>query len=226
MSVIANNLEKVMERMTAACERAGRQPGEVKLIAVTKTVGPAEVRELYDLGVRDFGENRVSDGLAQMQALGAADATWHMIGHLQRNKAGQALEGGFSCVHSVESDKLIDVLDKDCARLDKTLDILLEVNVSGEESKYGIQSDQTTELVKKVLTTHRLRLRGLMTMAPFTDDPEEARPHFRHLRELRDNCRSRFNIQLPQLSMGMTGDFEVAIEEGATLVRIGTALFQ
>lgn len=226
MSVIANNLHNVRERMAAACERAGRQPGEVKLIAVTKTVGPAEVRELYDLGVRDFGENRVSDGLAQMQALGAADATWHMIGHLQRNKAGQALEGGFACVHSVESDKLIDVLDKDCVRLDKTLDILLEVNVSGEESKYGVQSDQTTELVKKVLTTHRLRLRGLMTMAPFTDDPEDARPHFRRLRELRDSCRSRFNIELPQLSMGMTGDFEVAIEEGATLVRIGTALFQ
>lgn len=226
MSVIAENLEKVRERIAAACTRAGRESGEVKLIAVTKTVGPAEVRELYDLGVRDFGENRVPDGLAQMQALGAADATWHMIGHLQRNKAGQALEGGFTCVHSVESDKLIDVLEKDCVRLNKTLDILLEVNVSGEESKYGTEAGRLDDLVKHVLTTGKLRLRGLMTMAPLSDNPEDARPHFRRLRELRDSCRSRFNIQLPQLSMGMTGDFEVAIEEGATLVRIGTALFQ
>jgi pyridoxal phosphate enzyme, YggS family len=211
--------------MAAASKRAGRDPGEVKLIAVTKTVGPAEVRELYDLGVRDFGENRVPDGTAQMQALGESGAVWHMIGHLQRNKAGQAVEGGFACVHSVESEKLIDVLERECAKSGKTLDILIEVNVSGEESKYGAHADLADELVKKVLTTEKLRLRGLMTMAPYSDDPEDARPHFRRLRELRDSCRSRFNIELPHLSMGMTGDFEVAIEEGATLVRIGTALF-
>ncbi len=221
MSIIAQNLEKVRSRIASACQRAGRAADEVTLIAVTKTVGPAEVRELYELGVRDFGENRVPDGLEQMQALAEADARWHMIGHLQRNKAAQAVEGGFIRIHSVESAKLVDVLD----RLGTRVDILLEVNVSGEQSKYGLQPDGLPNLVEKVLASEKLTLRGLMTMAPFSDNPEDARSHFRRLREVRDKCQKRFNIDLPHLSMGMTGDFEVAIEEGATLVRVGTALF-
>lgn len=225
MSDIAANLAAVRARMASACARAGRDPASARLVAVTKTVGPEEVRRLYDLGVRDFGENRVADGAAQIDALGKPDANWHLIGHLQRNKAGEALAGGFGSIHSVESERLVDVLERECEKRDREIDILIEVNVSGEASKYGVEPDGLPGLIATALPKKRLRIRGLMTMAPLTDDPEAARPVFRGLRELRDNMRRHFSIQLPELSMGMTGDFETAIEEGATMVRIGTALF-
>lgn len=225
IGAIAANLAAVRERMAAACARAGRDPDGVRLVAVTKTVGPDEIRELYRLGVRDFGENRVADGVAHKEALGRDDAVWHLIGHLQRNKARAALAGGFLRIHSVESEKLLAVLDDECGRLGARPDILVEVNVSGEDSKYGVRPDALPALAKTALAAKRLRLSGLMTMAPFTDDPEEARPVFRGLRLLRDELARETGAALPHLSMGMTGDFEVAIEEGATLVRIGTALF-
>ncbi len=222
---IERNLHSVRERIAAACGRVGRDPSEVTLVAVTKTVGPEEVRELYRLGVRHFGENRVANGVAQLEILDESDATWHLIGHLQRNKAAQALAGGFRIIHSVESAKLVEVLGRECEKLDVIADIFLEVNIAGEESKYGIDDQQVTELARRALASPRLKLVGLMTMAPFTDNPEDSRPVFRALRECRDRLRGELGATLPHLSMGMTGDFEVAVEEGATLVRVGTALY-
>ena len=226
MANIAENLRRVGERMAAACERSGRDASGVALVAVTKMAGAEEIRELYRLGVRDFGENRVADGIAHAEALGAPDARWHLIGHLQRNKAAAALAGGFRRIHSVESAKLLDVLGRECDRLGIEAEILLEANVSGEEAKYGVAPAGLEALAEAALAKKSLRLSGLMTMAPFTDDPETARPVFRGLRECRDRLRDSLGVALPHLSMGMTGDFEIAIEEGATLVRIGTALFR
>lgn len=223
---ITENLRSVQARIEAACRRAGRRPEDVALVAVTKTVTPAEVSELYRLGVRDFGENRVANGIDQKNALAAPDARWHLIGHLQRNKAAAALEGGFLFIHSVESPKLVEVLDRECGRLGVRAEILLEVNVSGEESKYGVPPESLPALAELAAGAKHLDFTGLMTMAPFTDDPEEARPHFRRLAFLRKETSEKIGRELPHLSMGMTGDFEVAIEEGATLVRIGTALFK
>ncbi len=226
MPSIEENLRIVRQRIAAACARCGRDPRGVTLVAVTKTVTDAEVAELYRLGVRDFGENRVADGLSRKNGLAAADARWHLIGHLQRNKAADALAGGFLRIHSVESAKLISVLDKECGKLGVQAQILLEVNVSGEESKYGVAPDGAEALAAQAVQCPNLTVAGLMTMAPFTDDPETARPFFRRLAELRDGLAGRLGVPLPHLSMGMTGDFEVAIEEGATLVRVGTALFR
>lgn len=226
MSAIEANLANVRERIAAACRRAGRKESDVTLVAVTKTVTPAEVAELYRLGVRDFGENRVQDGLERKQALNAADSRWHMIGHLQRNKAAAALAGGFTRIHSVESDKLVEVLDRECGKAGMRAEIFLEANVSGEESKYGQSTDGLLVLAEKASAAANLDLVGLMTMAPFTDDPETSRPFFRELARCRDDLEKRLGKKLPALSMGMTGDFEVAVEEGATVVRVGTALFR
>jgi pyridoxal phosphate enzyme (YggS family) len=222
---MAENLASVRSRIAAACRRAGRDEAEVTLVAVTKTVTPAEVAELYRLGVRDFGENRVADGVAHREALARDDARWHLIGHLQRNKAGDALAGGFVRIHSVESAKLVDVLDRECAKLGIRAAVLLEANVSGEASKYGVAPEDLPALAALAARKEHLDLLGLMTMAPFTDDPETSRPHFRSLARLRRELEERLGTELPHLSMGMTGDFEVAVEEGATMVRVGTALF-
>lgn len=222
---IAENLQSVQNRIAAACAVSGRREDEVTLVAVTKLVTPVEVRELYRLGVRDFGENRVADGLEQKEALAETDSRWHLIGHLQRNKAADALAGGFTFIHSVESLKLVDVLDKECEKLGCRAQILLEANVSGETSKYGAAPVELPFLADRAEKAANLDLLGLMTMAPLTDNPESSRPHFRKLRELRDELSVTLGRPLPHLSMGMTGDFEVAVEEGATLVRVGTALY-
>lgn len=224
MATIAKNLATVRRRVAGACARVARDPSSVTLVAVTKTVTPAEVRELYALGMRDFGENRVVDGLRRVEALDRDDARWHLIGHLQRNKAAAAL-AGFRCIHSVESPKLIDVLDRECGIRNLKANILIEVNVSGEDSKYGISPRETAALVEKAARAPNLDVRGLMTMAPFTDDPETARPVFQELRKLRDCVEAESGVMLPELSMGMSGDFEVAVEEGATMIRVGNALF-
>ncbi len=236
MASIEENLNSVRSRIAAACRRAGRNESEVALVAVTKTVGPAEVAELYRLGVRDFGENRVGDGLLHKNELNRPDARWHLIGHLQRNKAAEALAGGFALIHSVESEQLLEVLEKEMEKLPPQLDrriapkakILLEVNVGGEESKYGLPPDAEAlcAMAEKTESLKKVKLFGLMTMAPITDDPETSRPLFRRLAELKREVSQRIGRELPDLSMGMTGDFEVAVEEGATIVRVGTALFR
>ncbi len=222
---IEENRRAVQRRIAAACKRSGRKPEDVTLVAVTKMVTAAEIAELYRLGVRDFGENRVADGAAHKSAVAADGARWHLIGHLQRNKAAEALQAGFLRIHSVESEKLIEVLDRECGKLGVRAEILLEVNVSGEESKYGVSPENLPALAKLAAAAPHLAFSGLMTMAPFTDAPENSRPHFRRLAALRGEMSALTGCALPHVSMGMTGDFEVAVEEGATLVRVGTALF-
>lgn len=222
---IAHNLQSVRERIASACARVGRDPAAVTLVAVTKTVGVEEVRALHAAGARHFGENRVPDGLEKTDALRDLDCTWHFIGHLQRNKAARALEG-FNLFHGLESEKLADVLQQHATRLDQTVEVFLEVNVAGEENKYGVAPERAAALLAHVQTCDRLRVRGLMTMAPFTPNPEETRPVFAGLRTCVEHLRAESGCALPDLSMGMSNDFEVAVEEGATVVRVGSALFE
>ena len=204
--------------MAEAARRSGRSPEDVRLVAVTKTVGIEEIRILHDLGETDLGENRLEIATPKIQAFGRA-VTWHMIGNVQRRKA-RDIVALFDCVDAVDRLSLAEALDKRCADQGKRLDVLLEVNVSGEESKHGLNPADLDSAVDAIGRLERLRIRGLLTMAPFVADPEETRPVFAALRELAE----RFGF--PGLSMGMTNDFEVAIEEGATQVRIGSALFR
>lgn len=216
--------ESVQERMVAAAKRAGRSPEEVTLIAVTKTHGPETVRDAVAAGMMLFGENKVQEAAWKIP-LSPSCARWQLIGHLQSNKARHAVRL-FETIHSVDSIKLFDTLEAAARQAGMRPEIYLEVNVSGEVSKYGATPEATFPLVEHILEhAHALTLSGLMTMAPFDPEPEHSRPHFARLRALRDELEARFDITLPHLSMGMTGDFEIAIEEGATDVRIGTALF-
>ena len=217
MTDIAGNVAIVRARITAACERAGRDPAGVTLIAVTKTHSAEAVAAAYAAGVRDFGENRVQEAVQKIPGarnLGV-DATWHLIGNLQRNKAAAAT-ARFDVIHSVDSERLALAISE---RAERLVRVFIEVNVAGEAAKHGVAPGDAAVLAERVGTMPHLDLVGLMTVAPVTVSPEEARPVFRRLRELRDA------IGLPELSMGMTGDFEVAIEEGATVVRVGRAIF-
>ncbi len=216
-------LENVRERIAGACSRAGRNPEEVQLVAVSKGFGPEDVREAYSLGLAAFGESKVQEARAKIPEC-PEGISWHLIGHLQSNKIKHAVRL-FDVVHSVDSIKLLDQLDEACDVAGRIMRVFLEVNVSGEKSKFGMNPDQAAEVVAAALNCSRLEPVGLMTMAPLADKPEKARGYFRKLRELRDKWNSDFDVALNGLSMGMTNDFEVAIEEGATLVRIGTALF-
>jgi pyridoxal phosphate enzyme (YggS family) len=225
---IAANIASIQDRIAATAHRAGRDPKEIALMAVTKTQPPERIREAYAAGMRLFGENRVQEFVGKAGPLADLHAEWHMIGHLQTNKAGKTVEL-FAAVDSVDSVKLAEKLDAAARALGKQLSILIEVNVGGESAKSGVAPD-SPELEALLLAAPRLEalaLHGLMTVPPFTDDPEDARPYFRKLRELRDTIAAR---KLPAvgtdiLSMGMSHDFEVAIEEGSTCVRVGTAIF-
>ncbi|MDQ1256212.1 MAG: dependent protein [Candidatus Hydrogenedentes bacterium] len=214
---IQNNLAEVRRRIQAAAERAGRTPDTVRLVAVTKTVGVEEARIIHDLGVQDLGENRVHVAQDKIERLDRP-ARWHMIGNCQRRKAREVV-ALFDCVDAVDRVKLAEALQRRCEERDKTLRILIEVNVSGEDAKQGIAPGEIAAVLRQVKQFDRLTVDGLMTMAPFVDDPEQARPVFAGLRALAQD------LGLPELSMGMTNDYEVAIEEGATQVRIGSALF-
>jgi pyridoxal phosphate enzyme (YggS family) len=215
--------------MAEAARRAGRRPNEIALMAVTKTHPPERIREAHAAGLRLFGENRVQEFAGKAGLLGdLAGSEWHMIGHLQTNKAGKAAEL-FSAVESVDSVKLAEKLNAAARGLSKKLTVLIEVNVGGESAKSGVAPD-SRELEELLLAAARfpnLEFRGLMTVPPFTDDSEGARPFFRKLRELRDavSARGLPAIRMDVLSMGMSHDFEVAIEEGSTCVRVGTAIF-
>jgi pyridoxal phosphate enzyme (YggS family) len=228
---LRENLQHVQERIAAAAARAGRDPASITLVAVSKTQPLEALLTAYQLGVRDFGENRVEEAAIKLPAFRSAIAdptvTFHLIGHLQSRKAADAA-ALFDCVHSIDSLKLARRLDRFAATQHKVLPILLEVNVSGEASKYGFDRARLDELyaaVDGILPLAHVRLDGLMTMAPIVERPDEARPVFSGLRELRDKLAARCSLVLPQLSMGMTDDFEVAVEEGATLVRVGRAIF-
>lgn len=225
---ISANIAAVHERVAEAARRAGRRPEEIALMAVSKTHPPEQIREAHAAGLRLFGENRVQEFARKSAALADLAGEWHMIGHLQTNKAGKAAEL-FSAVDAVDSVKLAEKLDAAARSLDKKLAVLIEVNVGGEAAKSGasVDSQDLEDLLLAAPRFETLEFRGLMTVPPFTDDPEGARPYFRKLRELRDAIAAR---KLPAvgtrvLSMGMSHDFQVAIAEGSTCVRVGTAIF-
>jgi pyridoxal phosphate enzyme (YggS family) len=223
---IKENIEKVRDRMAAACRRSGRSTDDVKLIAITKTVPPDRVQQAWEAGVRDFGENRVQEAKEKIASLAGLPATWHLVGHLQTNKAKAALEL-FEWIHSLDSLRLAQRLERLARDEGKRLRVLLEVNLGGEPTKSGVSEAALTELVTQIAQLRTLDLCGLMTIPPFFASPEDVRPCFRRLRLLAAEINSWHlpNVRLTQLSMGMSHDFEVAIEEGATMVRIGTAIF-
>ncbi|MCL7451621.1 MAG: YggS family pyridoxal phosphate-dependent enzyme [Anaerolineae bacterium] len=234
MTCLERNLSSVQERIATAARRAGRAPDEVTLVAVTKTQPPGVIRAAYDLGLRHFGENRVGEAEEKVGDL-PADVTWHMIGHIQSRKANRIVPL-FQMVHSVDSLKIAQRLDRVHPEANPALPVLLEVNVSGEESKYGFaasrwdsdeaQREALFTAIEEILSLPKLQVQGLMTMAPIVTDVEAARPVFGRLRQLRDGLARAFPPgNWHHLSMGMTDDFEVAIEEGATLVRLGRAIF-
>ena len=221
---LASRLAAVQARIAAAAQRSGRAPEAVTLVGVTKTQPLALVQAAYAAGLRHFGENRIQEAAEKFAAYRPEGLTLHLIGHLQTNKARQAVSL-FSLVHSLDSLHLAEALAARCADRPTPLDVLVEVNVAGEASKGGVPPDEALSLLRAALAWPGLRPRGLMTIAPLVGDPEEARPVFRRLRELRDECARALSVVLPELSMGMTGDFAVAVEEGATLVRVGRAIF-
>lgn len=223
MEYIKENLAEIRESIAAAARKAGRRAESVKLIAVSKTFPPEAVQSAYNAGQRRFGENRVQE-LARKTAALPEDTEWHMIGHLQSNKASLALENA-TYIHTVDSVKLLKKLDRIAGELGRSPKILLEINISGEESKFGAAAEAAAELVKNALECENIRVAGLMTMAPFAASESELRFVFGSLRRLRDALQNKFGLSLPELSMGMSGDFEIAIEEGATMVRIGTSIF-
>ena len=214
---ILENLERVRERIEAASQRVGRMSSEVTLIGVTKTVGVEAVVEAYEAGLRDFGENRVQEALAKMEAVRQLgfEPRWHMIGHLQTNKVKIAA-GRFGIIHSVDSVRLANEISR---RHESLVPVLLEVNVAQDAAKFGFAPEEVAAALREIAVLPHLDARGLMTIAPQTNNPEETRPTFRRLRALSDE------LELGELSMGMSGDFEVAVEEGATMIRVGTAIF-
>jgi pyridoxal phosphate enzyme (YggS family) len=226
---IAANIASIHERIAAAARRAGRKPNEIALMAVSKTHPPERIREAYEAGLRLFGENRVQEFASKIGALqNLPDVVWHMIGHLQTNKASKTVEL-FNAVDSVDSLKLAEKLDAAARQLGKKLTVLIEINVGGEAAKSGTAPDspELEELLLAAPHLDGLQFRGLMTVPPFTDDPQAARPYFRKLRELRDAIAARKlpSVSMDVLSMGMSHDFELAIGEGSTCVRVGTAIF-
>ncbi len=220
---LAENLNQVQQRIAAACERAGRDPATITLLAVTKTVPPEIVREAAQLGLSLFGESKVQEAKAKIP-LCPGRLRWHMVGHLQSNKARDAV-ALFDMIQSVDNLRLAEEINRRAELAAKTMPILLEVNIVGEASKFGYPPDRLLAELERLNALPRLEIHGLMTIPPFTPQPERARPVFRQLRQLREQCEQILGAPLPHLSMGMTGDFEVAIEEGATMVRVGTALF-
>jgi pyridoxal phosphate enzyme (YggS family) len=222
---VAANYAAVLRRIAAACERSNRDPSSVRLVAVTKYASIEAVRELVALGHCDLGENRPQQLLERAALLKGSAVTWHLIGQLQRNKARKVLPVA-SLIHSVDSVRLLEALDRIAAEMSLRPRVLLEVNVSGEASKSGFAVEELRSVWKEVARFERVDVAGLMTMAPYSEDPETARPVFRALHELRNQLAASGPLPLPELSMGMSVDFEVAIEEGATIVRVGSRLFE
>jgi len=210
--------------MNRAVERSGRTPGSVRLIGVVKTVPVAAVREAVTLGLADLGENRVQEAEQKIAGVGRSAARWHLVGHLQRNKVGRALEC-FDRIHGIDTLELAEALSRRAAAAGRRMPGLIEVNVSGEASKFGVAPEALEPMMSRALALPGLAIDGLMTVGAPVERPELARAGFARLRALRDSMASALGAALPELSMGMSGDFEVAIEEGATLIRVGTAIF-
>ncbi len=230
--MINDNIAQIMQRINSACVRVNRDPREITIVAVTKGRSAEEIKEALDSGLTDIGENRVQEALLKYSALTPgtrhpAPIQWHLVGHLQTNKAKEAVKI-FSLIHSLDSRHLAEEMNKQAAKINKLQDVLIEVNVSGEASKFGIKPEETMDFIKGISGLKGINIKGLMTIAPIAGNPENSRPYFRRLRELKDKINSLAisNFQLSTLSMGMSDDFEAAIEEGATMVRIGRALFK
>lgn len=224
--MIRENVDTIRSRIAAACSRCGRDPRDVTLVAVSKTFPPEAIAEAYDAGVTDIGENYVQELLAKRERLSDRAIRWHFIGHLQSNKVKYVVPW-IHLIHAVDDVGLAREIDKRAAQAGATVNVLLEVNTTGEQSKFGVRPSAVVKLAKSLAAFDHLRVVGLMTIGPFLPDPEASRPMFRTLRFLKEELAAlgQHNVQMQHLSMGMTGDFEVAIEEGATMVRIGTAIF-
>lgn len=225
MGQIATNLEEIYQSIDRAAKKAGRNPEEVKLVAVTKTVDIERIKEALADGVTAIGENRVQEAREKYEHL-PKDIEWHLIGSLQTNKVKQAVQM-FDFIHSVDRTSLADGISKQCLKLGKTMDVLIQINVSGEESKHGGGLEEAESLIRYAASLPGLKVKGLMTIAPIADDPEEARPFFRGLRELQVKIKEKNipGVEMQYLSMGMTDDFMVAIEEGANMIRVGSGIF-
>ena len=224
-ATISANLAAVRERLDRAAAAAGRAPGDIRLIAVSKTFGIAHVEAAAAAGLRDLGENRVQEALEKQAAAPALPVRWHLIGHLQSNKARKAV--AFDWIHSVDSAALLGRLDRAADDARRSPRILAQVDLAGEATKHGAPGDEARRIVEAAAGCRAVRLRGLMVLPPWSDDPEAARPWFRRLRALRDELQAGApaSVRLDELSMGMSHDFEAAIEEGATMIRVGTAIF-
>ncbi len=222
---ISDNIKTVMDRIASAAKRAGRDPATVKLVVVTKTVDVERIREAVAAGATILGENRVQEAKEKIEKLGSV-ASWHLIGHLQANKARFAVKL-FDLVYSVDSLELAQELDRQAAKIGKVQKVLVEVNIAGEASKAGMTVRNAPALVREAAKLSNVAIQGLMTIPPFSENPEDSRPYFCVLRELSESIAKEHipNAAMKELSMGMSGDFEVAVEEGATLVRVGTAIF-
>jgi pyridoxal phosphate enzyme (YggS family) len=218
---VGANLQAIRQTIARSAERAGRDPREVVLVAVTKTFPVERIREALSVGLRIFGENRVQEALPKIDEIGPANVEWHLIGHLQTNKV-KFIEGRFRMVQSLDSVGLVEALDR---RIFSPLDVLVEVNVAEEPRKTGVLPADLAAVAGAVNAAGHLRLRGLMTVAPMVPDPEAVRPVFQQLRALRDTMSQQLGVALPVLSMGMTDDYPIAVEEGATMLRLGRALF-
>jgi hypothetical protein len=225
MGTVKDNLETINKKIKAAALKVNRDPQEIKLVAVTKTATLEQIKEAINEGVKIIGENKVQEAKKKYQVL-TTEVKWHLIGHLQTNKVKYAVEI-FDLIHSVDSIKLAKEIDKRSVQFKKTIDVLIEVNISGEETKYGYNPEKVEAFLKEISEFSGIRVRGLMTIAPISKNKEEVRPYFRRLRELSERIRDKNikNIKMDYLSMGMTDDFEIAIEEGANIVRIGRGIF-
>jgi len=221
LELLAENYRKVKTDLENAAHKAGRSPEEIRLIAVTKSASVEDIKQAAELGVMDFGANRVQEEADKVKSLPGVN--WHFIGHLQRNKVKYVMPV-YSTIQTLDRLSLAREVQRCAERFECEITVLVQVNVSGEESKFGLSPEELGPFLEQAAAFDRLKIKGLMTMAPFVDDPEEARPYFRRLRELRDQ-NAAGGLELPELSMGMTNDYTVAVEEGATMVRIGGALF-
>ena len=223
--MLTENVIEVEKNIQAACDRAGRSREEVRLIAVSKTKPVSDIEEVLTTGILDYGENKVQE-LSDKYDVLPKNIRWHMIGHLQRNKV-KYLIGKTVLIHSVDSLRLAEQIEHEAAKADTIMNVLIEVNVAGEESKFGTTCNEAIELVRAVAALKHVKIKGLMTIAPFTDNPEDNRIYFKKLKQLSVDIKSKNidNVDMDELSMGMTGDYEVAMEEGATMVRVGTGIF-
>lgn len=223
--MLSDNLHEVQENIRKACERSGRNPEDVTLIAVSKTKPVSDIEQIYAAGIREFGENKVQE-MNDKQKVLPGDINWHMIGHLQRNKVKYIVDN-VAMIHSVDSVRLAEEISKEAVKKNVAVDILVEVNVAKEESKFGLYTEDVGQFVEQISKLPGINIKGLMTSAPFVDNPEDNRQYFKKLKDLSVdiNVKNIDNVHMDFLSMGMTNDYVVAVEEGATHVRVGTAIF-